>query len=145
VSGVLPYRRQPAPIARKVGIPKNADTREIRQCFLQQLDPLGVYLGARVRAEPGDVPAWARQTSDESGTDRIDTVSHDDRDDRSRLHRRNRIRIGPGDDNIHAEPNQVCSKRRRPFQLAIGEAGSRTPATLGPAGCFACYCIGVAL
>jgi hypothetical protein len=43
-------------------------------------------------------------------------------DGRGRLHGRNRIWIGPSDDNVHAEPDQVCSKRGPPFHLAVGEA-----------------------
>src|SRR2546425_296641 len=56
------------------------------------------------------------------GTDRIDTADHDDRDGRGRLHGRNRNRIEPGDDDVHAEPDQFCSKRRQSFHLAVGEA-----------------------
>jgi hypothetical protein len=36
--------------------------------------------------------------------------------------RRNRARIGPGDDNVPAEPDQIRSKREQPFQLAVREA-----------------------
>ena len=61
-------------------------TREVRQCFLQQLKPLAQNLAARIRGEPGDVTAGARQTGDKPGTDRIDTAGHDDRDGRGRLH-----------------------------------------------------------
>src|SRR6266581_4175822 len=63
-----------------------------------------------------------RQTGDESGTDRIDTVGHDNRDGRGRLHGRNRIWICPGDDLVHAEPDQFRGKRGQPFHLAVGEA-----------------------
>ena len=72
--------------------------------------------------EPGDVPAGARQTGDKPGTDRIDTAGHDDRDGRGRLHGRNRDRIASGNDDVHAEPDQVCGKRGQPFHLAVGEA-----------------------
>src|SRR5262249_32301732 len=41
---------------------------------------------------------------------------------RGRLHGRNRVLMGPGDDDVHAEPDQLCSKRWQPFQLAVGEA-----------------------
>jgi hypothetical protein len=41
---------------------------------------------------------------------------------RGRVHGRNRVRFGPGDDNVHAEPDQVRSKRGQPFQVAVGEA-----------------------
>jgi hypothetical protein len=39
-----------------------------------------------------------------------------------RLHGRNRVWIGSGNDDVHAEPDQVCGKRGQPFHLAVGEA-----------------------
>jgi hypothetical protein len=30
--------------------------------------------------------------------------------------------IEPGDDDVHTEPDQVCRKRGRPFDLGVGEA-----------------------
>jgi hypothetical protein len=94
----------------------------VRKCFVQQLKPLSVYLVARIHAKPGDVPAGARQTGDKPGTDRIDTAGHDDRDGRGRLHGRNRVRIVSGNDDVHAEPDQLCSKRGQPFYLVIGKS-----------------------
>ena len=39
-----------ASIGRKVGIPKNANTREVRQRFLQQLKPFAADLVARIHS-----------------------------------------------------------------------------------------------
>ena len=58
----------------------------------------GPTVAALGRGEPGDIPARSRQTGDKPGTDRIDTVGHDNRDGCGRLHGRNRVRIEPGDE-----------------------------------------------
>src|SRR5438874_9797821 len=57
-----------------------------------------------------------------SPADRIGTAGHDDRDGRGRLHGRNRVHIVPRNDDVHTEPDQVCSKRGHPFHLAVGKA-----------------------
>src|SRR5438105_15724840 len=54
--------------------------------------------------------------------DRIGTVGHDDRDSPGRVHSRCGICGIAGNDDVHAEPDQVCSKRWQPFQLPIGIA-----------------------
>src|SRR5258707_13241214 len=89
--------------------------------FLQQLEPLAVELVAGVLGEPGDVPARSRQSGDEPGTDRINAVTHDNRDRRGRLHSSNRIRSVSCRDDVHTEPDQFYSKRGHPFRLAVGE------------------------
>jgi hypothetical protein len=120
--GGLPRGRQPVLNGHNVRIEQNAYAGEVRQCFLQQPKSLSIYLAASVRAEPGHVPAGVRQTGNEPGTDRIDTVGHDDWDGRGCLHRRNRIRIVPSDNDVNAEPDQICGQRGQPFQFAVGEA-----------------------
>ena len=68
-------------------------------------------------APDSDVFLWIK--SDQS---RTTAVGHDDGDGRDRFHGRNRARIGPGDDNVPAEPDQIRSKREQRFQLAVREA-----------------------
>jgi hypothetical protein len=78
---------------------------------------------ARITGNAGDVPAGARQTSDETSTDRIEHVRPDDWDGRSRLHGRGHNRIGPGDDDVYAKIDQICSKRGQFLKLAVSETG----------------------
>ena len=73
-------------------------------------------------SQAGDVPARSRQTGDKPGADRIETGGHNDGDGGGRLHGRDRYRIEPGNDNIHAKPDKVCRKGGQPFHLGIREA-----------------------
>ncbi len=118
------FRRHLHPAERKchtrvVCAPKDGEPREVRNGFLQQLDPLAVQVCVE-EAQPGDIGPGPGQARHGAAPDGVAHVYHDDRDRRGRCLGRQGGGRTAGHDHRDLEAHKVGGK--------LGE-------TLGPALC----------
>ena len=75
--------------------------------------------------EPGDIPAGARQTGDKPGADRIELLVMTIGMVVVAFMAATVFALDPGDDDVHAEPDQVRGKGGQPFHLGRWRSGTR--------------------
>ena len=96
-------------VARGRGIPERSRPRSFRDGLLEQLELLSGDLRAQRDRQPRDVPPRSRQTGDEPQPDGVIAPSDGDKRDRcGRILRGQHRRRRRDDDELHAEPNQLC-------------------------------------
>jgi hypothetical protein len=101
--------------------------------FAQELQPLGDQVGVQ-RSKPRHVAARAHQTVHEAGLDRIRGVGEHDRNRCRRLLDGQRGRLGPGDDQVGLQCDELGREPIEPFEVPFGVSPiDRQVAPLDPA------------
>src|SRR5215475_7313263 len=101
--------------------------------LVQQFNPLAGSIGQLVR-QAGDVATRTRQTSDQSGANRIPRDRKDDRYGGCSLLSHERVFVPAGKHNIHIEPNEFGHDLSSAFGATLRPSIlDREGATLDPA------------